>query len=345
MDRAAAAAYVYAKSSGMLAKSYAAERSARLFQAKSLKDLYTLLFSDEIPAVPENLLAKEIEIKAEQQFIDDYIGLLSAYDKPEFLHLQLLHTFDYENLKMLGAALPSERQSLPKIADTHQFALFNYAAWPEISKVTAESDVSWYNKFPEVTEQHDFDLRLDNQYVKDLWAGVKRLSGDDFKVAKSLIGKEIIYNNIIWVLRLKVYYRMNSEEIKNQLVCEKSFDKDDYFAGPAFRILENDASSYDDWKSWKYSDMLNPHEEGVVWEIDPSWVEKLMRQDVILHARRAFHTNPLSPVALVAWFKLKQNELDSIRTAAEGLRLSLDSGELLEAALFPASENKNTGRK
>ena len=82
MDRSAANAYVYAKVCGMLSKSYVGERAAKLFSVKSLNELWGLLFAEEVPAVPETLLARQIEKKSEEKFISEYIKLVSCYSKP-----------------------------------------------------------------------------------------------------------------------------------------------------------------------------------------------------------------------------------------------------------------------
>ena len=51
-----------------------------------------------------------------------------------------------------------------------------------------------------------------------------------------------------------------------------------------------------------------------------------------------FHKNPMSVTSFVSWFKIKQNELDNIRTAAEGLRLDVDVEKVKEAAGIGASK-------
>lgn len=53
MDRSGASAFVYAKASGMLAKSYIGKRTVKLFEARTLADLWTLLFEEEVPLIPE----------------------------------------------------------------------------------------------------------------------------------------------------------------------------------------------------------------------------------------------------------------------------------------------------
>jgi hypothetical protein len=62
----------------MLASSFVASRLNRLFEAHSLHELWTLVFDDEVPAVPEMLLAKKIEAEAEKRFVADYTKLLGA---------------------------------------------------------------------------------------------------------------------------------------------------------------------------------------------------------------------------------------------------------------------------
>ena len=61
MDKSGADAFVYAKASGMLAKSFVGPRTQLIFEAKKLSELWSLLFSEEVPLIPEVLLAKEIE--------------------------------------------------------------------------------------------------------------------------------------------------------------------------------------------------------------------------------------------------------------------------------------------
>ena len=96
MDHSSAAAYVYAKASGMLSKSFVGPRTEKLFAARSLNDLWTLLFRGEVPLVPEALLAKQIEKKAEQTFISDFITLLNSYDKPDPVLIQLFRLRQYK---------------------------------------------------------------------------------------------------------------------------------------------------------------------------------------------------------------------------------------------------------
>lgn len=333
MERSAALAYTYAKASGMLAKSFVGQRASQLFSAKSLQELWNLLFATELPALPETLLAKRIERDAEKAFIRDYCSLLSAFSKPDEVHVSLLRFFDYDNLKEIGAALCYNEATPPELSDIGSYSMLNYKAWPNLERMTQDSPVAWYNRVPKIEEQQTADNKLDAQYVHELWASCKKLPMGEQEAVADLLKTEISFNNILWVLRLKVFYKMPADEIRTRLVFANPADKSrDVFAREALKLLEKDPESWDDWKDWKYADALNPHEEGVVWELDPSYVELSLRRTLIAKALHAFHKHPFTAMVLVAWYKIKQHELDCIRTVAEGLRLNAELPQVMKAA-------------
>ena len=160
MDRSGASAFVYAKASGMLAKSYIGKRTVKLFEARTLADLWTLLFEEEVPLIPEFLMARLIEEKAEQKFVQDFSRLLSWYEKPDHVLVTLLRFYDFTNLKLLAAALFNNRD-LPRLVDIGSFSELNYSAWPDIAQITQNSSISWYNDVPEIMEQKLYDHKLD----------------------------------------------------------------------------------------------------------------------------------------------------------------------------------------
>lgn len=280
LDKSAASSFVYAKASALLSKSFIGENASRLFSVQSLRELYTLLFNDEVPAVPEVLLAKEIEEKAELTFINQYKALLSEYEKPSSILSELLSFYEYEH---------SDRLEDPVVSREN-----------------------------------------DKKRIMSLWNAILALKGSDRENLLNLYKMEISFKNILWVLRLKVYYHFTSEEIFENLVfAGERKRKDDILVREAVSILEKDISSFDSWKDWKYARFLNPHEEGLVWEIDPTWVERSLKNYLAKAYKRFFHKDPMSVTSLVSWFRIKQYELDCIRSVAEGLRLGVESEEVM----------------
>ena len=139
MDRASANAFVYAKASGMLKKSFVGPRTEKIFEQQKLSELWTLLFEDEVPLIPEVLLAKEIENKAENQFIKDFCKLLNCYSKPDKVSLFLLKSFDYGNLREIVFALSNGETKLPKLVDIGKYSELKIKNWPDLEKITEKS--------------------------------------------------------------------------------------------------------------------------------------------------------------------------------------------------------------
>jgi vacuolar-type H+-ATPase subunit C/Vma6 len=334
MERSGASAFVYAKASGMLAKSFIGKRSLRLFEANTLHELWSLLFAMEAPVVPEAMLAKALEQQAEKQFADDYITLLRVYSDPDPILVMLLRTFDYDNLKDIGAALCDSSETCPELVDIRPYSELNYGAWPDIAKITrASPSASWYNTVPLASDQHELDTKLDKQYALELWKSVCSLAKADKEAVYDIIQQQIVFQNIQWAIRLKVYFAMPKEEIIPRLTFASSDEtKNDPLAGEAFRILDWPVDTYDAWAKWKYANLLNPSEEGVPWTIDPRWMNQAFKKQIQRRALLRFHQHPFTDATLVMWFLIKQFELDCIRTAVEGLRLNVDKQRVREAA-------------
>lgn len=284
MDNATAAAFCYAKATGSLKNSFIGSNANKLFSAKSLKELYTLVFGGEIPAVPEVMLAKEIEVKAAERFENEANKLFGYFEKPSPIMSAVFEYYRYEN----------SGENNPK---------------------------------------------KDKEIILKLWNASENLPSTDRESLEKLFKTVISLRNVIWAMRLKVYYHFSNEEIAEHLIYSgKTNSSGDVLAREAWKILNKDPSNYDDWRNWKFSDYLNPHEEGTVWELDPDWVERSLNVYISNFYKHSFHKNPMSIASFVAWFRIKQTELDYIRTAAEGLRLSVSPEEVKKAAGYEPSK-------
>ncbi len=329
MDRSSATDYVYAKSQGMLSKSFVGSRKINLFTAKSLSDLWRLLFESSAPLIPENMLAKAIEEEAEKKFIQDYRKLLSSFDAPDTIAVHLLRFYDYQNIKELNAAILMGQSTIPKIADIGMYSTLDYSQWPNLKQITKNSDISWLDTVPTRETQKDVDSRLDIQYTKELWDSIKKLPLSERASVEKLIKEHIILQNILWAIRLKMYYGFSSEQIAEQLVfSDDSRPKADVLAGAALSILDKAIDAWDNWSDWKYVNLLNPNDEGSVWKIDPTWLQNAINVHLNKMAYKSFGKYLTSSHILVAWYKIKEYELNCIRTCVEGLRLNVDTEQL-----------------
>lgn len=330
MDSSAAKSYIYAKASGLIGKSFTGERTSLLFGVKTMGELWTLIFNSQPPMLPEVLLARQIEAEAFNRLVSQYVYFLNQFDKRQKILELPLMLFDSDNLKTVGAALCAGERDCPYLCDLGEFSQFNFAAWPDIEKITEGSDFSWYNKIPDIHEQQKNDYRIDIQTVRNFWNQLHTLSGDDFTIVINLFKTEYILKNIVWALRLKINYQMPKEDIiRNLIYVTDSPSKEDPIAAPALAILDKETDVWEQWANWRYASLLNPHTTGEIWSVDPSWVEGMGRIKFTKMARRAFHQNPMSVSSMIGWFKVKAFELSCIRTAVESLRLGISHEEAM----------------
>lgn len=337
MDKSAADSYVYAKMSGMMAKSYVGEKAAKLFEVDSLSKLWTLIFNKESPTVPQNLLSRELEKEAQKEFLNQYVKLIKNYSQPSQILTTLLQFYEYDNLKTLASALNEDLKEIPQIADISPFSQLNYSAWPNFQEITQGSPFEWYKAPVEFSVQQKNDYKLDEQYIRELWSATKKTAPSCRKALENLIGEKISMDNVIWALRLKIYYKVPDFEILNHLVYstdenKNSCNPEDIFVKESAKILSWDVDDWTKWEKWKLSAILNPHQEGDVWILDPRWLSNAYKSFYVKKAYKMFHLYPFTEAPLVCFFIVKRHELYNIRTAAESIRLNISSSQAMEIA-------------
>jgi vacuolar-type H+-ATPase subunit C/Vma6 len=329
MDRIGADAFVYAKACGLYARSWIGLRSRPLFAATRLQDLWALLYAEDVPLLPEGLLARQIERKSEERAVRSFANLLSAYDSCDPVSLALISRYEYANLKGAIAALSLRNTEEPYRVDIGRFSFINWKKWPDLAAMTRNTVVSWLDAVPEPPDLVAMEIRLDHQYYRMLWDALESLQSKDRASVEKLIREEIILQNIGWALRLRVYYGMDAKAII-PLLAHGNRDEGEcaLLSSPAVAILEKPLDAWDAWSAWKYAWLLNPHEEGVPWTVDPRWA--LLASDRYLYrlARAQFHQEPFTVGTLVSFFRIKMLEVQMIRVASEGLRLGADEGQM-----------------
>jgi len=330
MDNSAANAFIYAKASGIIGKSFTGQNTSRLFSAKNLGDLWTIIFNSPVPSLPEKLLAQEIEKEAFKKFINQYTDFVSLYEEPDEIMLDQLYIYEAENLKEIYDALCCGEEKCPDLIDLGKQGRLNYSAWPHIAEITKKSPFDWCKEVTGIHEKQKIEFKIDLQVIKELWDALEKTTGEDYEALYKLYSNEFIIKNIVWALRLKKYYNLDNEKIMENLiyVTDKP-SKSDPIAGPAIQILNKELDNYSQWEDWKYSELLNPHVGGEVWSVEPNWIEKSNRVRMNKMAMLIFHQYPMSKASLMAWFKVKNFELSCIRTAVESLRLGINSNEAM----------------
>ena len=333
MNRSSASAYAYAKASGILVKSYAGDNASLLFNAKSLAELWELIFHTNAPSVPEVLLANNIENEAMKRFVNQYTHLLDAYDSPDSYLIELIRRYEIENLKVIAASLSLGEEKMPRTVDIGDYSFLHYNEWPNLSAITKGTRYEWYNDASAIEKRAHLDYLLDAAEIKTLWASLDEISDGSKNTLKKFFIEEYSVKNMQWALRLKVYYKFSRERIIESLFClgDKP-SPSDKICPYAFEILDKDVDSYEDWESWRFAKFLNSHTEGEVWSVNPRRVEHCFKFLGWGKARKMFHLYPMTDISMVMFFFIKQQELNCIRAATERLRLGASVSEAMYVA-------------
>lgn len=333
MDKSCASSYVYAKASGMLKNTFVGKNAYPLFSAKSLSEVWELVFKTPVPAIPETLLATKLEKDAVQKFVDQFISLVKCYDNPSDFYISMLQRYDLENLKAIISALCIGEINRPHVVRLGSFELLDYTKWPDLKQITAPSRYNWVDTVPELKKMQRLSYTLDIQEFHVFWQSLQKASCD---IRNELIGFFKDYyslENLVWGLRLKVYYNMTNSEIKENLIyVTSSPSHSDPLCSVVLSALDKPLDSWEDWKDFKYKKLLNPHEDNSVWKIDPLYLERQIRLRETEKAFQMFHKYPLTEIPLAMFFILKQQELNCIRAAVERLRLGADINDSFSAA-------------
>ena len=326
MDKSAASAYVYAKACGMYAKSFIGKKAQKLFEAKTMGDLWTAVFASEVPVLPEGKLADLLERRVTEKLVFDFLKLIAAYDKPDLLSLALISKYDYINVKT--ALYESEAEASSFLIDIFPYSIFNWKKWPDL-KAVIKSSPALHGKTPPLhgaaADEHVlWDSEMDGAYYRSVWAGFNSLSPADKRSCGRLVHDEIILQNIVWVLRLRTYYGLKERDIRPLLAGADDPETEELFCRPAYFALDKPLDERHAWEKWQYARFLNPHEEGMPWTLDPRYVQFASDDYLYRLAIRQFHTNAFTVGALAAFFKIKHLEEYIIRSAAESLRVGTD---------------------
>lgn len=330
MDKVAADAFVYAKASGMYSKAFVGERAKKLFEQNHVSDLWTLLFKDEVPLVPEGRLAQLLERRVAEQSAADFVSLVKMYDKPDPLSLAFLSFYDCNNIKTAYQAVLSGAEK-PYLVDISPFSMLKTDTWPNIGAMTASSPYKWFDRIPEMDLRVKWENRLDNQYFMGLWTAMNQLPGKDRMAVEDIVREEIVLQNIVWALRLRVYYKMTEEDILPMLAGSgENPEVKAELTEPALAVLRKPLDSIEEWKKWKYFSLLNPEDENGFWQLDPRWLGLQIQRKIYKTAENRFHQSQFTAGVLVSFFKIQRLQEYMIRVAAEGIRMGASEIQMNE---------------
>ncbi|MCX7715104.1 MAG: V-type ATPase subunit [Clostridia bacterium] len=169
-------------------------------------------------------------------------------------------------------------------------------------------------------------MMLDSFYYNRLWNIVEKYAlKKEKEMLEFYLGTIIDLLNILWIYRSKKYYQTPNEIIYTYLIPVR------------YKLLREDISrmveseNIDDIikivSKTRYKALFDDVEKGIFIEIN---YKKVLYKT----ARKVFLMSPGSVAAVFAYFHIKENEIENIKTIIEGIRYGLDTDSISELLIL-----------
>jgi vacuolar-type H+-ATPase subunit C/Vma6 len=336
-------AYVYAKSCGIIGKSFIGKRVAALGSVSRLSELDRLLFPHAVQNLPERELLRDFEDRIIQQTVKQIISIVDSYAKPPELLVRLIRTYEYADLKVVLDALGSGEPHCPGFTDLGHFRTLKFEAYPDLAAMVGGTEFEFLLteniQSAKNADRMGLQMKLDGHYYRALWKTLFALSRNDRLPIEKILSEEIALRNVVWALRLRTYYGMSPDEVQKKLLFIKEIEKKkkkreepawatDALTADAVASLSMSLDTRSDWSGWKRESFLNPEKPDEHWKVDPRYFQNAASEYLYRLARVSFHLNPFSLDTSFCFIKLKQFEEDLLTSVAEGLGFGMSSRDV-----------------
>ncbi len=208
---------------------------ARLSDSPDLPSLIAQLKTTAYGPYLESLKEKDItpqkvEFQIRKRLADSYesvVQMAPQHAKP--ILKQLYRYFEVDNIKAILRGITSDpnwERIQEVLFPIRSMSVLPAQAMVESGSVGSAIELLQGTPYYETlsfamkrysTEQNLFPLEvaLDLYYWRQLWSEAKKLQGQDRQQALRIIGSLMDVNNLMWVIRYKVYYQLSEEEIIN----------------------------------------------------------------------------------------------------------------------------------
>ncbi|MCL1815441.1 MAG: V-type ATPase subunit [Treponema sp.] len=337
MITASERAYAYAKACGIIGKSFVGRRIAALHPIRRLSELDRLVFGSEAKDLPERELLFDMEQRLSHRSVTALFSILNSYKKAPELLKMLIRVYEYSDLeKVLALLIQKEKMAKPACTPLGSYGTVNFDAWPDAKAMLEGTEFEFliekfFNQNISADDEHNEDninleTILDRHYYIKLWESLKELKKSDREAAERIISEEIALHNCTWVLRLRSYYFLEAEEVKQHLVI---IDEHPNLCRDALAALEFSLNTAGDWKKWRRVKFLNPPSHDGSWIADARYFQAAAAEYLYRLALRDFRIRPASMDAIYCFFKLKHFEEDLLISNTERLGMGMPSKSVL----------------
>jgi hypothetical protein len=265
-----------------------------------------------------------------KSFVEDRVNRLSAIPSIEALEDLVFGIVNSdENIDNIEKRLARrEHEAIAKIMKP-------FSHPPKFLSLLAESD-SPVQGHPE--KQNDTSTetpglveiaRQNSEYYTALWHELENIPFSDRKLVTPLIADEIRLKNVVWALRLRVYYLLPPARIEPFLIALKPGKNQRPLHYDALKSLERDIEEETEWHGWRLWKFVNKPVSGQYWKIDPRFFQNEASLYLYRLARKGLRKSPFTLDTVCCFIKLKQFEKEILTSVAEAARLGLTGGDAL----------------
>ncbi|MDR3324541.1 MAG: V-type ATPase subunit [Spirochaetaceae bacterium] len=324
-------AFVYAKSCGIIGKSFVEKRLGRLSAVSSPLELENMVFPlDKNDG--DNL--DGIETKIAKRAMESILSVVGAFQKtPEILAL-LVRVYEYNDLKRAISAMCSGEEAPPERRDLRMFSTVRFEAYPNLKAMLKGTEFGFLLKegveFGKIPRADAFSALLDGHYYAALLAALARIPKRDCLGARHLFSEEISLLNCSLALRMRAYYGMKDGDVRSHLIGGRlnkygaALDRD------AVASLSMELDHRADWQDWRRRSFLNSEGGGKYWKCSPRHFQNAASVYLYRLARRYFRRRPFSLDTACCFIRLKQFEEQALTGIAEGAKLHVGAGEVFK---------------
>jgi vacuolar-type H+-ATPase subunit C/Vma6 len=316
-------AFIHAKMHGLMAKTYLDERVRFLFKITSLIDLSKTIFPVEDVSTDERELISEVQRKFENSVITTLMHLTSLFPAPPELLVHVLREYDYRNLLTLLREKFSGLTSI-RLWDIGKYSILNHDADKEFPQSLRNTRFEKYLDLMDTTPLSELEFQVDRQYYEELISCVQSLPVTERNPVLPLVKTEILLMNLLWALRLRVYFRMSFDDAQ-KFLFPLAFPGILSQAQLVFELPLDDPGA---WKRLRHGDVFSAERNGV---IDPEGIEGRANKYLYHRLRKYFYAHPFTLASVYAFFRLKKYEARLVTSVSEGIRMGLAPREIEEA--------------
>ena len=346
MPGAGERAYVYARACRIIGKSFVGKGVARLGGITRLSELDRLVFAGEARDLPERELLLDFERRVLNRAAAQILTIVDSFRKPPELLVRMARDFEYGDLKRAIAAAAAGEKTMPAATGIGRFATIDFAAYPRFDKMLADTEFGFL-----VEDLHDLSgastalvqNKLDRQYYTELWNSLFHLAHRDRSSIERILATELSLRNASWALRLRSYYGMAAEQIREYLVFipasgsyavrrgkTRFTEAKPTLADDALASLDMALDNHAEWARWRWAKFLNRGVPGEPWAADPRFFQNAAARHLYRLAWLSLHRRPFALDTAACFIKLKLFEEDLLVSVAEGISLGMGSQETLD---------------